>query len=131
MIEPIEIEHEIAGFKLPEPSRDLDRRIDELLAFQKCARAPSQSQGARLFALTAGSVGLALLGLVLSGTPTPQRVAESRQGNEATVVGSFETIEVSIPSLDLPAGSKWNDQDRLLPPGTIVVFTSTQKKEDE
>lgn len=123
------IERHIAELQLPEPSPDLDRRIDELLPTRPQSARPKPNGRFGVLALAGGSLAASVLGLAFV-PPTPQ-TEQSFADRLEPVPPIVKTVEVVIPSLNLPPSETTNDEDRLFPAGTIVVSTSVQNGEKE
>ena len=121
------IERRIGDLKLPDPTPDLDRRINELLCTRKNGVASQQNRRFGLLVLAGGTLAAGMLGLVLH--PSPPTVENKQTVQQRPAVPVVETIKLSFPSLDLSSAGTVNDQDELFPTGTIVVSTSIQKEE--
>jgi hypothetical protein len=121
------IERRIAELQLPEPTPDLDRRIRALFPAR---RPPRNAAGrGRIGALAAAASALAAgLLAVLFHSPTPHKTSnEIPNGNRRGQTPVVETVNVKIPILEMPRNASVIVQDKLFPPGTIVVSTSTQQ----
>lgn len=119
------IERQIAHLNLPEPTPDLDRRIAELLQTQRAELPVECRRGNSVMALAGGTLAAGVLGLLLCGPPS-QTLEDDQTAEMRTTAPVVETVEVTVPELNLTAPVRGNEQDRILSPESIVISTSVE-----
>lgn len=118
------IEQQIARLDLPDASTRLDRRIDDLFRSRPNGQQPESQRGITATALACGSVAVALIGLMLPGSPSKPEAA----GKATPMVVN---IDVSIPLLNKSDDIVTSNEPFLLAPESLVVTTETNEGDEQ